>query len=70
MTTYTQFSNQSRNAQCGLLPTRQQLEKFLQSKGIPARKLGQMSTWEQIQLTHEYQQLAGLSSRESSARKR
>lgn len=61
MTTYTQLSNQSpnwsKNTQPSLLPTRQQLEKFLQSKGVSAKKLGQMTTWEQIQLTHEYQQL-------------
>lgn len=71
MATYTQFSNRSFNraksnraksAQPSLLPTRYQLESFLQSKGIPAKKLGQMSTWEQIQLTHEYQQLMESSS--------
>lgn len=42
--------------QTGLLPTRHQLEKFLQSRGTSPKNLGQMSTWEQIQLTHEYQQ--------------
>lgn len=42
-----------------LLPTRKQLETFLQSKGINPSRLGQMSTWEQIQLTREYQQIVG-----------
>jgi hypothetical protein len=40
--------------QTASLPTRQQLKMFLQTKGSP-KKLEQMSTWEQIQLTHEYQ---------------
>jgi hypothetical protein len=38
----------------GLLPTRHQLEEFLQTQGY-SRRLEQLSTWEQIQLTHEYQ---------------
>ena len=58
---FRQLSNSSTIAQPAL-PTRQQLEKFLQSKGISAKKLGQMSSWEQIQLTHEYQQLMASSS--------
>ncbi len=60
MNTRKQLSNQSNQStvvRSISLPTRQQLEKFLQSKGIPSQKLGQMSTWEQIQLTREYQQL-------------
>jgi hypothetical protein len=58
MNTYTHLSNRATLTQTDSLPTRQQLEAFLRSKGITAKKLEQMSSWEQIQLTHEYQKLA------------
>jgi hypothetical protein len=54
---YTQFStNHQGQRDTKLLPTRQQLIAFLQSKGINPEKLKQMTAWEQIQLTKEYQQ--------------
>lgn len=41
----------------GLLPTRQQLAAFLQSKNISPEKLSRMTAWEQVQLAKEYQQM-------------
>lgn len=46
------------SSQTTLLPTRQQLEQFLQIQGS-TKKLEQLSTWEQIQLTHAYQNWVG-----------
>ena len=37
-------------------PTRQQLQAFLQSKGVSPEQLKLMSSWEQVRLTREYQQ--------------
>jgi hypothetical protein len=40
-------------------PTRQQLQAFLQSKGMSPEQLKLMSSWDQVRLTREYQQSAG-----------
>jgi hypothetical protein len=63
MSTCKQRLNQTAGVKVSSLPTRQQLEKFLQSKGGSSRKLEQMTTWEQIQLTREYQQSLANSSK-------
>jgi hypothetical protein len=39
-----------------LLPTRKELEAFLRSQGRDPYQLRRMSSWEQVQLTREYQQ--------------
>ena len=38
------------------LPTRKQLQAFLQAKGINPDKLTYMNSWEQVRLVREYQQ--------------
>jgi len=37
-------------------PTRQQLQAFLQAKGVNPEKLKLMSSWEQVRLAREYRQ--------------
>lgn len=54
---YTKFPTRGQGQRdTKLLPTRQQLVTFLQSQGTNPEKLKQMTAWEQVQLTKEYQQ--------------
>jgi hypothetical protein len=50
-----QFQQEQSQKRVKLLPTRQELAAFLQSKNISPTKLNRMSAWEQVQLTREYQ---------------
>lgn len=50
------YNRQTPSKETNLLPTRQQLTAFLQSRGINPDQLKRMSAWEQVQLTKEYQQ--------------
>jgi hypothetical protein len=43
-----------------LMPTRQQLQAFLQDQGVNPEKLKSMTAWELVQLTREYYKQANV----------